>query len=172
MNDLRQERKNSISTDCIHYCAKYLVIALLPAAVCALLTLVANYIWGKNIITVYAPHEIIGNITSFVATILGFLFSFLGISLGFSGTPGLRTIFSFPITTFQYWCNLIAPMLYGLVTWLVLIGVETQIRSVPFISTFSLVAWCIASLACFLISFMGSSISLIRVITESVRSPE
>jgi len=167
---LKQEGRRSMSTVAIKACRKHFFVSfLLPIIICSAIALLLHYLLGTHPIEITSPQAALGNISNFVSMILGFLFTFLSIILGSSGTPTIKNILSFPATCFQFWCTLLAPMIFGLCAWSYTTYLSAMLPDEKTICIISVMLPYCSSLLAFLISFPSSSILYIRVINKTAK---
>lgn len=110
---LRNGNHTSLSTDSINGCLKHLCRALMPTIICIIICVILGFVFGNVQIVIASPQFALSNSSSFISLLLGFLFTFVGITLGFSSSRGVQIIFEHPAPKFQYWVNIITPTCIG-----------------------------------------------------------
>lgn len=167
---LKQEEKGSISRLARKKCILHFIKAfLLPALISTLPVLLCCGRYGKQLVDIVSPQAALSNISGFITMILGFLFTFLSIILGLSGTKNIQSIFHFPATRFQFWCTLLAPMIYGLIALVFTTYMSAMLPDAKLSCTMSEMLLYCSSVLTFLLSFLNSSIIYIRVINIAAR---
>lgn len=167
---MRQEEKDSLSRPALKKCIWHFIKAfLLPALISTLPVLLCCGRYGKQLVDIVSPQAALSNISGFITMILGFLFTFLSIILGLSGTKNIQSIFHFPATRFQFWCTLLAPMIYGLIALVFTTCMSAMLPDAKLSCTLSDLLPCCVPVMTFLLSFLNSSIIYIRVINTAAR---
>ena len=73
-----------------------------------------NFFSDKEIM-IYSPQDFFSNLINMMSIIVGFLLTFIGLVLGFTATKSMRTILQNPAPCYKLVCNLVIPLLIGLV---------------------------------------------------------
>lgn len=167
---MKHEEKRSLSKREINANIHHFFEAfILPILLCTILSIIVSLTLGKREVTIVSPRSVFSNISNFVSMMLGFLFVFMSIILGFSSTPHMKLVFSKRAPRFQFWCNILTPILFGLLLW----GYTTMLSALlPDTSCQStivaLLPFC-ASILLFIISFFTSCILFIKFINVAVK---
>lgn len=161
---LRNGKSISLSTDSIGGCVKHLCRALMPTFICVILCVILGLVFGDTQIVIASPQFALSNSSNFISLLLGFLFTFVGITLGFSSSRGVQIIFEHPAPKFQYWVNIITPTCIGAfaLLYITLVGGLLQGTSI------TISGWKISIFSAVVIDFILSFVNTIWLFTKVI----
>lgn len=161
---LKNGKHISLSTDSVNACFKHLCRALMPTIICIIICVIFGLVFGSVQIVIASPQSALSNSSNFISLLLGFLFTFVGITLGFSSSRGVQLIFEHPAPKFQYWVNIITPTCIGAFALLYITLVSGMLPGTSIIIS----GWRISIFCAVVVDFVLSFVNTIWLFTKVI----
>lgn len=92
---------------------KRIFFTILLLAVPMALGFMIGLLFKGQTVTIISPQEALSNLSGFISTIIGFLISFIVVTLGFSSSETMCTILESDATRFEYMISCFFPIVVG-----------------------------------------------------------